>query len=108
MPERVRMRKRKLRKVSTALGVALVATGALAGEAQAVTIKIFGTSDLFDSNLYQSQMQTLYNATSPFFVAGDTLSYTSVGTGKALTSAENGFADLVLVHSPPLEKNFVT
>jgi ABC-type tungstate transport system permease subunit len=102
------MRKRKLRKVSTALGVALVATGALAGEAQAVTIKIFGTSDLFDSNLYQSKMQTLYNATSPFFVAGDTLSYTSVGTGKALTSAENGFADLVLVHSPPLEKNFVT
>ncbi|MEA2371079.1 MAG: tungstate transport system substrate-binding protein [Solirubrobacteraceae bacterium] len=102
------MRKRKLRKVSTAFGVALVATGALAGEAQAVTIKIFGTSDLFDSNLYQSKMQTLYNATSPFFVAGDTLSYTSVGSGKALTSAQNGYADLVLVHSAPLEKNFVT
>lgn len=102
------MRKRRIRKVSTALGVALVATGGLASEAQAVTIRIFGTSDLYDSNLYQAKMQTLYNATSPFFVSGDTLSYTSVGTGRALTSAQNGYADLVLVHSPPLEKNFVT
>jgi ABC-type tungstate transport system permease subunit len=101
------MRRRKL-KISTALSVALIATGVAASESQALTIKIFGTSDLFDSNLFQSKMETLYNATSPFFVAGDTLSYTSVGSGKALTSAENGFADLVLVHSPPLEKNFVT
>jgi ABC-type tungstate transport system permease subunit len=101
------MRKRRL-KVTTAVGVALLAAGLGASQSQALTIKIFGTSDLFDSGLYQNRMQTLYNATSPFFVAGDTLSYTSVGTGKALTSAENGFADLVLVHSPPLEKNFVT
>src|ERR1700759_1457020 len=102
------MRKRRLRRVSVAVGLALVGTGVTASQSQALTIKIFGTSDLFDSNLFQSKMETLYNATSPFFVAGDTLSSTSVGTGKALTSAENAFADLVLVHSPPLEKNFVT
>jgi ABC-type tungstate transport system permease subunit len=99
------MRKRRL-KVPVAIAVALVATGVTAAESQALTIRIFGTSDLFDSGVYQNRMQTLYNPTSPFYVAGDTLSYTSVGSGKALTSAENGFADVVLVHSPPLEAGF--
>ncbi len=101
------MRRRSM-KVAAAISVAMIATGVAASESQAVTIRIAGTSDLFDSGVFQNVMSTMYNATSPFFVAGDTLKYQSVGTGKALTTAENGFADLVLVHSPPLENNFVT
>jgi tungstate transport system substrate-binding protein len=92
------------------VGVLVAALAGLcvaAASAQGYTIRIYGTSDVTDSGLYANEIQSQYLA-SPFAAAGDALSYTAVGTGAALTDAENGLADIVIVHSPLLEKAFVT
>jgi hypothetical protein len=85
---------------------AVVVIGATAATAQGLTIRIFGGSGLFDSGVFQHKMQAAYMA-SPYYVAGDTLTFTSVGSGRALTSGEQGFADVVIANSPKLEQEFL-
>lgn len=97
------MDRRKLR-ASAALG-AVLAIGATAAVAQGTTIRIVGTSDVTDSGL-EPQMVNGFTG-STYFQTGDTISYTAVGTGKAITQAKQGLADLILVHSPLLEAPFV-
>jgi ABC-type tungstate transport system permease subunit len=99
------MKKRRL-KGSAMVGAAVLAAGIGASVAEGYQIRILGTSDITDSNLFAAKMQTLY-ASSPYFVTGDTLKYTSSGSGQALTSAEQGFGDVVLTHAPLLEAPFV-
>jgi ABC-type tungstate transport system permease subunit len=99
------MKKRKLRGGALLGAMAVVATSFGAGPAYGYTIRILGTSDITDSQLYANRIQNAYS-TSPYFVAGDTLSYTASGSGQALTSAEQGFGDVVLVHSPSAEALF--
>jgi ABC-type tungstate transport system permease subunit len=95
-------------KGSALLGVAVMAAGAAASTAYGGPIRILGTSDITDSGLYAARIQNVY-ATSPYFVSGDTpLTYIASGSGQALTSAEQGFGDVVLVHSPSAEASFVS
>jgi tungstate transport system substrate-binding protein len=106
------MRSRRTR-ARAALGAAVIAAGAVgatvaASAAQATTIRIVGTSDLFDSNFFQSSSGISGSfLNSPFAEAGDTLTYLAEGTGKALTSAKTGAYDVVMVHSPSLEAAWV-
>jgi hypothetical protein len=85
-----------------ALGVMSVAAGA--GQA-ATTLNVWGTSDITDSNLFAGLSSPGYHAQT-----GNTISYTAVGTGAAITAAENAAnnIDAIIVHSPSLEAPFVS
>jgi tungstate transport system substrate-binding protein len=89
------------------LGVAtLVAAlvGISSTNAQADSIRIQSTTDTVDAGLVDGLLKPMYQAAQP----GDTLLYTAVGTGAALTNARNGLADVVITHAPSLEAQFVT
>jgi len=91
------------------LVVALAASCVAASAAQAAyTIRIQGTSDLTDSGLYANNIQNQFLSSPYDKGVGDTLQYTAVGTGKAISNAEAGLADAIVVHSPVLEKGFVS
>lgn len=77
--------------------VALGSTPALADE-----IKVQSTTDTVDAGLVDGLLKPGYAVAQP----GDTLSYTAVGTGKALDNARAGQADVVITHAPTLEKQF--
>lgn len=85
--------------------ISVVVIGVTAATAQGLTIRIFGGTGLFDSGVFQNKMRAAYLA-SPYYVTGDTLAFVSVGTGKALTSGEQGFADVVIANSPQEEQEF--
>jgi tungstate transport system substrate-binding protein len=80
--------------------------GGFAGVAQAATLNVWGTSDVSDSNLLAHVIVPGFASFDP----SDTISYTAVGSGAAITEAEtpaNG-VDAIMVHSPSLEAPFVS
>jgi ABC-type tungstate transport system permease subunit len=83
--------------------------GALAASAEAGTLTIDGTSDVTDSNLYAGVITSGFAAYDSSLGFSDTLTYNALGSGAALTAAENpaNGVDVVLVHSPALEAPFV-
>jgi hypothetical protein len=87
------------------IGIVLLAGGLIAASAEGTPIRISGSSALSDSGLY-SKLRTMYD-NSPYYVPGDTLNFTASGSGQALTSAEQGFADVVITDSPAAEARFV-
>jgi ABC-type tungstate transport system permease subunit len=92
--------------VTTAAVVALVVCGAAAAAAQASTaLNVYGTSDISDSNLLAHVIEPGYTS----FSGGDTINYTAVGSGAAISAAEvaSNEIDAIIVHSPPLEAPFV-
>ncbi len=96
---------RRARVVGAVLA-ALVAVGALsASAAEAVTITVYGTSDVTDSNLLAGLIVPGFQAVDP----ADTIDYHAQGSGAAITSAENpaNHVDVLMVHSPPNEAPFV-
>jgi ABC-type tungstate transport system permease subunit len=88
------------------LFIAMAAVGALfAGQAQAATLNIWGTSDITDSGF-------LDNVITPGFASfdpSDSFTYTAVGSGAAITAAENpsNNIDVIVTHSPSSEAPFV-
>jgi tungstate transport system substrate-binding protein len=86
----------------TTLIAALVGIGS--ATAQADDIRVQSTTDTVDAGLVDGLLKPAYQAAQP----GDTLLYTAVGTGAALTNARNGLADVVITHAPSLEAQFVT
>ncbi len=96
------MRTRKLgiaAIAALAVGLPIAATSS----ASADTIRIQSTTDTIDAGLRDGLLVPAYAAAQP----GDTLNYVGVGTGAALTNAENGLADVVITHAPSLEEQFV-
>jgi ABC-type tungstate transport system permease subunit len=91
-----------------AVVAATVAVGAVgAATAQAsVAVNVYGTTDIPDSNLLDGLLRPAYTGAS---TNHDTISYTALGTGAAITAAENSanHADALMVHSPSLEAAFV-
>lgn len=65
------------------------------------TLKISTTTSLYETGLLD-EIKKAFEAKYPL-----TLQFISVGTGIAIQHAKNGDVDLVLVHSPTLEKNFL-
>jgi ABC-type tungstate transport system permease subunit len=80
-------------------------SGGCAASAQAVALNVFGTSDITDSNLLSSVIVPGFGSFDP----SDSISYTAVGSGAAITAAENSsnHIDAIIVHSPSLEAPFV-
>jgi tungstate transport system substrate-binding protein len=98
--------------VRRSLGLALVLTAVLAGQAvlpassdadTTSTLTVVGTSDVFDSNLVQSVLKPGFEAAYPQY----TLNYVSKGTGAAIAYAKAGTASALLVHAASLENQFV-
>src|ERR1700710_1458168 len=83
---------------------ALVLLSATATVALADDIRVQSTTDTVDAGLVDGLLKPAYAAAQP----GDTLAYVGVGTGAALTNAQNGLADVVITHAPSLEATFVT
>lgn len=92
----------KERFLRSAIAVALLLAFA-ASPAAADTIRIQSTTDTVDAGLVDDLLRPMYAQAQP----GDTLSYTAVGTGAALTNARNGLADVVITHAPTLEQQFI-
>ena len=91
-----------------AAALTLCAGGLLsAGPAAAVdssTVVVQGGTTPTDSGLLQAVIEPGFHAAYPQY----TLKYVSVGTGQAVTNAENGGGDALLTHSEKLEDEFVT
>ena len=97
-----------MKKVTVALGALLVlfavvfAAGCITEEQSEPTdLLVATTTSLFDTGLLdavQDYYLEEYNVN---------LLFTSQGTGKAIASAKNGDADVLLVHSPAQEKAFI-
>jgi ABC-type tungstate transport system permease subunit len=66
-------------------------------------VNIVGTSDVSDSNLIQTVIAPGFAAAYPQY----TLNYIAKGTGAAITYAESGAADGLIVHAESLENQFV-
>jgi ABC-type tungstate transport system permease subunit len=67
------------------------------------SVSVVGTSDVFDSGLIQSVIAPGFTQAYPQY----TLNYISKGTGAAITYAESGAADGLIVHAESLENQFV-
>lgn len=85
--------------VGTAVG--LGAPPALALDSQTVVVQ--GGTTPTDSGLLQAVIEPGFAAAYPQY----RLKYVSVGTGQAVTNAENGGGDALLTHSDVLEDDFV-
>ncbi|HKZ94624.1 MAG TPA: substrate-binding domain-containing protein [Candidatus Bathyarchaeia archaeon] len=90
----------------TVLVVAVIASVAatnyyLRGSARERVI-VSTTTSLYDTELLDA-VEAEFEAKYPI-----DLNFISVGTGIAIQHAQRGDADLILVHSPPDEKNFLT
>ncbi len=91
-------------RLAVAVGVAVVALAALlAATASAELIRVQSTTDIHDSGQWENVIEKPYLKLHP----GDSFKAEFVGTGKALTNAEEGKADVVITHAPSLEKKFV-
>jgi tungstate transport system substrate-binding protein len=94
------------RKLCAAIALSFAFAGIGTGVAQAsTTLKVYGTSDVTDSNLLDGYIRSNFHDVDP----NVTINYVAQGTGAALNSATvtaNG-ADVVMVHSPSLEATFV-
>jgi tungstate transport system substrate-binding protein len=80
-----------------------LAAAAPAAAASTTAVNIVGTSDVSDSNLIQSVIAPGFAAAYPQY----TLNYIAKGTGAAITYAESGAADGLIVHAESLENQFV-
>jgi tungstate transport system substrate-binding protein len=100
----------------TLLGVltsVLVLSGCVAGAARADTIRVMSTTDTVDAGLVEGYngipgiraLFTQWEAANG--LPADTLAYTGVGTGVALSNARAGLADVAITHAPSLEADFV-
>src|SRR5262245_61114656 len=85
------------------LGAVAAALLVLPSVAAADTIRVSSTTDTVDAGLVEGLLRDAYHQAQP----GDTLQYSGVGTGRALTDAKNGLADVVITHAPLLEAQFV-
>jgi ABC-type tungstate transport system permease subunit len=74
-----------------------------AAAASTTAVNIVGTSDVSDSNLIQSVISPGFAAAYPQY----TLNYIAKGTGAAITYAESGAADGLIVHAESLENQLV-
>ena len=96
-----------MKKVTVALSVLLVlfavvfTAGCITDDSEPTELLVATTTSLFDTGLLdaiQDYYLEEYNVH---------LLFTSQGTGKAIASAKNGDADVLLVHSPAQEKAFI-
>ncbi len=71
--------------------------------AQKETLTISTTTSLYDTGLLDALKET-YEAKNPRVI----LAFISAGTGIALEQAKNGDADMILVHAPALEREFMS
>jgi tungstate transport system substrate-binding protein len=86
------------------LGPTVTAAKASPGLPFKVTnVVVQGGTTPTDSGLLQNVIEPGFKAAYPQY----NLEYVSVGTGQAITNAENGEADAVFTHSPTLEASFV-
>jgi ABC-type tungstate transport system permease subunit len=84
---------------------ALLLRPALASADSSSTLTGVGTSDLSDSGLSSNLIQKDFEQAYPQY----TFKYIHAGTGTAIAEAESGSqgASVLIVHSPPLENQFV-
>ena len=82
--------------------VTVMAPRALADSPTPVVVQ--GGTTPVDSGLYAAVIQPGFEAQYPQY----DLQYVAVGTGQAITNAENGGGDAVFTHSPTLEASFVS
>ena len=88
-----------------ALSAISLLTGASAASAvDSSTVVVQGGTTPTDSGLLQAVIEPGFKAAYPQY----TLKYVSVGTGQAVTNAENGGGDALLTHSDKLEDDFVS
>jgi tungstate transport system substrate-binding protein len=91
-----------------AAAIVAVAVGAVgAASAQAVAVKVYGTTDITDSNLLAGLMAPAFATHTG---GTDSISYTALGSGAAIAAAEvaSNHADALMVHSPSQEAGFVS
>jgi tungstate transport system substrate-binding protein len=79
----------------------LLATGAAVAQEQKPVIRMATTTSTADTGLLDYLFPEFEKDT------GLRVEYVATGTGKALTHGRNGDVDIVLVHSPAAEKEFV-
>lgn len=84
------------RRIFGVAAVVAILAGLSGVSAQADTIRVQSTTDTVDEGLKDGLIVPGYAAAQP----GDTLQYTSVGTGKALDNARARLADVVITHAP--------
>lgn len=102
----MRRRRRPVLPALLALGLLLAIQGCSASSNDAdhtTAVTIVGTSDVFDSSLFQSVLKPGFEAAYPQYTA----SYVPMGTGKAIAYAEAGTASALIVHAASLENQFV-
>ncbi len=95
--------------VLTACGFAAL-TAAACGKSSRITLNVWGTSDITDSRLFSELIRPRFEKAFPEYA----IDYTAVGSGAAITKAiekENAAiqserVNLIIVHSPSLEKPF--
>src|SRR5580704_5142198 len=88
-------------------GIVTVGAGsAPAGAApfKVTNVVVQGGTTPSDSGLLQAVIEPGFEKAYPQY----RLQYVSVGTGQAITNAENGEGDAVFTHSPTLENSFVS
>ena len=96
-----------MKKVTVALSVLVVlfavvfTAGCITDDSEPTELLVATTTSLFDTGLLDA-MQDYY--LEEYNV---NLLFTPQGTGKAIASAKNGDADVLLVHSPSQEKAFI-
>jgi len=83
------------------IGLFVIFVVSFAGNGEAASLKMATTTSVEASGLLDVLLPAFEKNT------GLTIHAIAVGTGKALKLAENGDVDLVLVHAPELEKEFV-
>jgi tungstate transport system substrate-binding protein len=80
------------------------ATARPAGATAVTNVVVQGGTTPVDSGLLQAVLIPGFKKAYPQY----NLQYVAVGTGQAITNAENGEGDVVFTHSPTLESQFVT
>jgi tungstate transport system substrate-binding protein len=89
--------------VSLALPLSGVASASPSVSTKVTNVIVQGGTTPTDSGLLQNVIEPMFKAQYPQY----NLQYVSVGTGQAITNAENGEADAVFTHSATLEQSFV-
>lgn len=92
-----------MRRLLTFACLAVVAAGSAAATATASDVIVQGTTDVRDAGLLNDVVIPGFQAAYPQY----TVKYIAVGTGQALTNAQNGQGDAVLTHAPTLEAQFI-
>jgi tungstate transport system substrate-binding protein len=93
--------------VAAIVGTSVAAgSGHAAGKAAPDNSKlvVYSTTSVRDSGLMQDVVLPAYNALHP----GITVNPIYVGSGQAIQAARDGLADVIIVHSPPDEKQLLT